>query len=101
VEHEEEKQRTLHVGNLPPTLTVEQLKQIFGVLGPITDCRIAGDSRQFAFIEYEHPHHAVAALQVLAAALPLSAVCPTPHVALHAPTRCLRTPLTAPTGGDR
>jgi hypothetical protein len=64
IEQEVEKSRTLHVGNLPPTLTEEQLKQIFGVLGPITDCRIAGDSRQFAFIEYEQPAQAAAALQV-------------------------------------
>ena len=94
IEHEVEKSRTLHVGNLPPTLTVEQLKQIFGTLGPITDCRIAGDSRQFAFIEYEKPAQAVAALQVRSASFATSPAPPAQRGVGQSTT------LTAASGGD-
>jgi len=50
--HVEELGRTLHVGNLSPLVTLEQLKQLFSYCGTVVECRIAGDSKQFAFVEF-------------------------------------------------
>jgi hypothetical protein len=42
VDHVKEMQRTLHVGNLSPLITVEQLRTLFSFCGTVVDCRIAG-----------------------------------------------------------
>jgi hypothetical protein len=51
-QHFEELGRTLHVGNLSPVVSVEQLKQLFAFVGTVVECRLAGDSKQFAFVEF-------------------------------------------------
>lgn len=58
----DELSRTLHVGNLNPSLEIEQLKTLFGFCGEVVDCRIAGEARQFAFVEYKEHSSAAQAL---------------------------------------
>ncbi|XP_047317377.1 uncharacterized protein LOC124920853 [Impatiens glandulifera] len=53
--------KTLQISNLSPLLTVDQLKQIFGVFGTIVDCCIT-DSKHFAYIEYSKTEETTAAL---------------------------------------
>ncbi|KAJ6754588.1 SERINE/ARGININE-RICH SPLICING FACTOR [Salix purpurea] len=53
--------KTLHVSNLSPLLTVEQLKQLFSFCGTVVECAIA-DSKHSAYIEYSKPEEATAAL---------------------------------------
>ena len=60
--HVEELGRTLHVGNLSPLVTLEQLKQLFSYCGTVVECRIAGDSKQFAFLEFATGAEATQAL---------------------------------------
>ena len=60
--HVEELGRTLHVGNLSPLVTLEQLKQLFSYCGTVVECRIAGDSKQFAFVEFSTGAEAAQAL---------------------------------------
>jgi hypothetical protein len=51
----EEVARTVYVGNINPTTTPEELMNFFGVCGPITFLRMAGDdvhTNRFAFIEF-------------------------------------------------
>jgi arginine/serine-rich splicing factor 12 len=62
VQHFEELGRTLHVGNLSPAISLEQLKQLFGYCGSVVECRIAGDARQFAFVEFASAAEAAQAL---------------------------------------
>ncbi|KAF3456627.1 hypothetical protein FNV43_RR01281 [Rhamnella rubrinervis] len=53
--------KTLQVSNLNPLLTVDQLKQVFGLCGTVVECTIT-DSKHFAYIEYSKPDEATAAL---------------------------------------
>jgi arginine/serine-rich splicing factor 12 len=56
-----ELQKTLHVGNLAPGVTVEQLRTIFAFCGVVTDCRIANE-KAFGFVEYATHEQALAGL---------------------------------------
>ncbi|KAL3567721.1 hypothetical protein D5086_030372 [Populus alba] len=58
---EDALKKTLHVSNLSPLLTVEQLKQLFSFCGTVVECTIA-DSKHSAYIEYSKPEEATAAL---------------------------------------
>ncbi|XP_034922935.1 uncharacterized protein [Populus alba] len=58
---EDALKKTLHVSNLSPLLTVEQLKQLFSFCGTVVECAIA-DSKHSAYIEYSKPEEATAAL---------------------------------------
>lgn len=53
--------RTVQVSNLSPLLTVDQLKQLFGLYGTVVECNVT-DSKYFAYIEYSKPEEATAAL---------------------------------------
>jgi len=64
VHHYEELGRTLHVGNLSPLVSIEQLRQLFAYCGTVLECRIAGDSRQFAFVEFAQGSEAQTALNL-------------------------------------
>jgi hypothetical protein len=33
-------------------VTVDQLKTLFSFCGSVVDCRVAGEGKQFAFVEY-------------------------------------------------
>ena len=57
-------QATLHVGNLSPLVSIEQLRQLFAYCGSVIECRIAGDSRQFAFVEFARDSEAATALNL-------------------------------------
>eukprot|EP00951_Prasinocladus_malaysianus_P000244 scaffold1822_cov49-Prasinocladus_malaysianus.AAC.1 len=56
--------RTIHVGNLTPFITSEQLKLLFAFYGTVTEVRMAGDNNQYAFIEFSTPQEAVKALSM-------------------------------------
>ncbi|KAB5516185.1 hypothetical protein DKX38_026833 [Salix brachista] len=58
---EDALKKTLHVSNLSPLLTVEQLKQLFSFCGTVVECMVA-DSKHSAYIEYLKPEEATAAL---------------------------------------
>ncbi|KAJ6691209.1 SERINE/ARGININE-RICH SPLICING FACTOR [Salix koriyanagi] len=58
---EDALKKTLHVSNLSPLLTVEQLKQLFSFCGTVVECTVA-DSKHSAYIEYLKPEEATAAL---------------------------------------
>jgi arginine/serine-rich splicing factor 12 len=61
----EEVARTVYVGNINGSVTPEQLMNFFSVCGPISFCRMAGDSShpaRFAFIEFTTLASAQAAL---------------------------------------
>ncbi|XP_023641127.1 serine/arginine repetitive matrix protein 2 isoform X4 [Capsella rubella] len=51
----------LQVSNLSPSLTTEQLRQLFSFCGTVVDCSIT-DSKQLAYIEYSNSEEATAAL---------------------------------------
>ncbi|XP_075512090.1 uncharacterized protein LOC142547611 isoform X1 [Primulina tabacum] len=53
--------KTVQISNLSPLLTVDQLKQLFGLGGTVVECNIT-DSKHFAYIEYSKPEEATAAL---------------------------------------
>lgn len=53
--------KTVQVSNLSPLLTVDQLKQLFGLYGTVVECSVT-DSKHFAYIEYSKPEEANAAL---------------------------------------
>ncbi|KAL3507268.1 hypothetical protein ACH5RR_032650 [Cinchona calisaya] len=53
--------KTVQVSNLSPLLTVDQLKQLFGLYGTVVECNVT-DSKHFAYIEYSKPEEATAAL---------------------------------------
>ncbi|CAI9117585.1 OLC1v1018995C1 [Oldenlandia corymbosa var. corymbosa] len=53
--------KTVQVSNLSPLLTVDQLKQLFGLYGTVVECSVT-DSKHFAYIEYSKPEEATAAL---------------------------------------
>lgn len=52
---------TLHVTNLSPILTAEQLRQLFSYCGTVTDCNLS-DAKTSAYVEYSKPEEAKAAL---------------------------------------
>ncbi|XP_010421873.1 PREDICTED: serine/arginine repetitive matrix protein 2-like, partial [Camelina sativa] len=51
----------LQVSNLSPSLTTEQLRQLFSFCGTVVDCSIT-DSKNLAYIEYSNSEEATAAL---------------------------------------
>ncbi|AEE76828.1 RNA recognition motif (RRM)-containing protein [Arabidopsis thaliana] len=51
----------LQVSNLSPSLTTEQLRQLFSFCGTVVDCSIT-DSKHIAYIEYSNSEEATAAL---------------------------------------
>ncbi|XP_059067995.1 uncharacterized protein LOC131075864 isoform X2 [Cryptomeria japonica] len=53
--------RTVEVSNLGQLLTSEQVQELFGCCGTVTNCDI-DDSKQLAYIEYSKPDEARAAL---------------------------------------
>lgn len=55
--------RTVQISNLSPVLSVDYIKQLFGVCGKVVDCTIT-DSKHFAYVEYSKPEEATAALQL-------------------------------------
>ncbi|KAJ3683268.1 hypothetical protein LUZ60_013495 [Juncus effusus] len=55
--------RTVQISNLNPLLTTDQLKQLFGLCGAVTDCTIT-DSKHFAYIEFTKPESAASALSL-------------------------------------
>lgn len=54
-------QKTIHVGNLSPAVTVEVLRQIFGCIGTIVDVRVASDGR-YGFVDFAEAEAATASL---------------------------------------
>lgn len=54
--------RTIHVGNLTPFITAEQLRLLFSFYGTVTDVRMAGDNNQYAFVEFATSNEAMGAL---------------------------------------
>ncbi|WVZ71847.1 hypothetical protein U9M48_020381 [Paspalum notatum var. saurae] len=55
--------RTVQISNLSPVLTVDYIKQLFGLCGKVVDCTIM-DSKYIAYIEYSKPEEATAALEL-------------------------------------
>jgi len=58
----DEMSRTVHVGNLTPFITAEQLRLLFSFYGTVADVRMAGDNNQYAFVEFSTAHEAAAAI---------------------------------------
>lgn len=54
--------RTVQISNLSPLLTVDYVKQLFGLCGKVVDCTIT-DSKHIAYVEYSKPEEATAALE--------------------------------------
>lgn len=62
--------KKLFVGNLPFSMTDDQLQQLFGVYGNLVSANIVFDkfshrSKGFAFVEYDTEEAAQAAIQAL------------------------------------
>ena len=62
--------KKLYVGNLPYTLTSDQLRQEFSQAGTVTDCvvitdRQTGRSKGFGFVEFEKEEDAKKAIELL------------------------------------
>jgi RNA recognition motif-containing protein len=55
--------KIVQISNLSPILSVDYIKQLFGVCGKVVDCTIT-DSKHFAYVEYSKPEEATAALQL-------------------------------------
>eukprot|EP00887_Chlorella_sp_A99_P003421 scaffold7.g3421.t1 len=60
----EELQRVVLVGNVSPFATADALRSVFGFCGTIRSVTLAGPANSFAFVEYEGPAQAHAALQM-------------------------------------
>jgi RNA recognition motif-containing protein len=57
--------RALKVRNLSPVVTAEQVRQLFGFGGTVVECNITGaDAAKEAYVEFEKPEEATAALQL-------------------------------------
>lgn len=57
--------RALKVCNLSPAVTAEQVRQLFGFCGTVVECNITGaDAAKEAYVEFEKPEEATAALQL-------------------------------------
>lgn len=54
--------RTIHVGNLTPFITAEQLRLLFSFYGTVNDVRMAGDNNQYAFVEFSTAQEAAKAI---------------------------------------
>ncbi|KAJ8600693.1 hypothetical protein CTAYLR_008314 [Chrysophaeum taylorii] len=53
--------KTIHVGNLSPSVSVDVLRQIFGCIGQIVDVRVAADGR-YGFVDFAESEAATASL---------------------------------------
>jgi len=62
--------KKLFVGNLPYTMTSDQLRELFAAIGTVTDANVVIDkmnqrSRGFGFVEFEKDEDALKAITAL------------------------------------
>lgn len=76
VEGNEGKAATLHVANLSPVVTLDQLKKLFSFCGDVTEARFSADGKNYAFVEFNSHEGAVASLALngMQARAPLSSL---------------------------
>ena len=58
-------QATIHVGNLPPLLTIESIEQFFAHFGQVREARL-GSNGQYGFIEFVDAASAIARVEWIA-----------------------------------